>query len=209
MKAMRKVRVDGCDIHILPVVKGLVSEEEKISRAVDDLKPEAVAISISAEELDGLRNKEDYDKYEMSDLEIAYAAHLETFGEVKLPPPCYVKSLDICLERSITLIPIDMNEEAYSEAYCSQVGALDLLKESIFTSRVVKKRFDLSSPEDFVQDWDEKVNKAKGFRELEQIREKCMAEALLRLAGKFRSVLAVVECERASGVEGILKGSFP
>ncbi len=198
---MIRVRVDGCDIHILPVVKGLISEEEKVCQAIHEVQPDAVAISVSQEELDGLKNKEDYDKYEMSDLEIAYAAHLETFGEVQLPPPCYVRSMDLCAERSIILVPIDMNEEEFSEAYCSQVGTFDLLKESFFSSRVVKKKFDLTSPERFVEDWDSKVNKAKGFQELERSREKHMAKALQQMTHKYRRILAVVECERAKGVE--------
>jgi pheromone shutdown protein TraB len=197
---MRRIELNGSKVDVLPVVKGLVSEGEKVRQIIESSKPDVVGVSISKEELEGLAKKEDYELYEMSFLEQVYKAHLEEFGEVKLPPPCYVEAYDLCSSQDIKLMPLDMNEELYSDTYCIKVGGLDLLRESYFSSRAHKLKLDHSSPETFVKAWDRRVNRAKGFRELNEEREKHMADCLRRLVGKNTTILALVECERADGV---------
>jgi hypothetical protein len=201
---MRSVDLNGSVISILPVVRGLVSEEESVANAFREIGPDAVAVSISKEELEGLRRKEDYDKYEPSSLEISYAENLSIFGKVEIPPPCFVKSLELCDQDKVPIIAIDMDEEKFSDMFCDSVGGLDLLRESLFARKAWKKKFDLSSPESFVIDWDRRVNRASGFRELERAREKHMAEALADAARTHKKILAVVECERVEGVVGDL-----
>jgi hypothetical protein len=204
---MRNVEINGSTIHILPVVKGLVSEGETVEKAIKEANPDAIAISISKEELAALGTKEDYGKYEMSDLEEIYSVLLEKFGEIEIPPPCYVKARDIGTAMSITLVPIDMNEEAYTETYCHEVGGVDLIRESMFVKRAHRKRFDFTSAGAFALDWDKKINKPGGFQKLNQKREEHMAEALGRLTGKYRTILAVIEYERAGNVEKLLTGN--
>jgi hypothetical protein len=201
---MRSVEINGSTILFLPVVKGLVSEGEAVEKAIDEENPDAIAISISKEELAALGNKEDYDKYEPSDIEEIYSVLLETFGDVKIPPPCYVKARDIGTEREIPLVPIDMNEELYTESYCNEVGGVDLIRESMFVKRAHRKRFDFASAGAFALDWDRKINRPGGFRKLNSKREERMAEALWKLAGKYHKVLAVIEYERAENVERFL-----
>jgi hypothetical protein len=202
---MRSVDLNGSVISILPVVRGLVSEEESVANAFREIGPDAVAVSISKEELEGLRRKEDYDKYEPSSLEISYAENLSIFGKVEIPPPCFVKSLELCDQDKVPIIAIDMDEEKFSDMFCDSVGGLDLLRESLFARKAWKKKFDLSSPQSFVIDWDRRVNKAKGFRALERTREEHMALSLVNLSKRCTSILAVIEFERSAGVEAFLK----
>jgi hypothetical protein len=197
---MRTIELGPSTITVLPVVKGLVSEAETVSKAFSDVRPDAIGVSISREELDGLRNREDYDRYEPSDLEIIYQAFLERFGEVRLPPPAWVRALEISEKESRAIVPLDMNDQVYTEAYCSKVSTTDMIRESFFARRATGKKFDLSGPAAFAVSWDRSVNRASGFRELEEAREKHMADALRNLCRRYRSILAVVECERSDGV---------
>jgi len=202
---MRSIRIEAADISLLPVVKGLVSEEGAVSRSFDEVRPDVIAISVSREDLEGLHRREDYDKYEPSDLEIIYQAFLESFGEVRIPPPAYVRALEISEERGTPIIPIDMNEELYTETYCQKVRTRDMIRESFFARRATGKTYDLASPEAFARSWDARVNRARGFRELERAREAHMANALRRLSGKYSKILAVIECERLEGVARTLE----
>ena len=202
---MRSIRIEAADISLLPVVKGLVSEEGAVSRSFDEVRPDVIAISVSREDLEGLHRREDYEKYEPSDLEIIYQAFLESFGEVRIPPPAYVRALEISEERGTPIIPIDMNEELYTETYCQNVRTRDMIRESFFARRATGKSYDLSSPEAFARSWDARVNRARGFRELERAREAHMANALRRLSGKYSKILAVIECERLEGVARTLE----
>jgi hypothetical protein len=201
---MRSIRIDSSSVTILPVVKGLVSEGDGVAKAYDEIRPDVIALSISREELAGLRNREDYDKYEPSDLEIVYQAFLEKFGEVRLPPPAYVIALELSETKGTPIVPLDMSDEVYTEAYCDNVSTGDMIKESFFARRATGKQYDLSSPAAFAISWDKRVNKAKGFRELELARERHMAAALRNLSRNYHNILALVECERAEGVGSLL-----
>ena len=54
---MRTVSVNGCEVHILPVVKGLVSEAETVTAAFKEVDPDVLAISVAREEIEGLRQR--------------------------------------------------------------------------------------------------------------------------------------------------------
>jgi hypothetical protein len=183
----------------------LVSEAEAVTKAYEEIRPDIVAVSISHEELQGLRKTEDYDKYEPSDLEIIYQAFLERFGEVRIPPPAYVRALMISNEMGTRIVPLDMNEELYTDTYCNKVRARDMIGESFFARRATGRKFDLSSPAAFARSWDRRVNRGKGFRELEEARERHMAHALRNLCSKYHNILAVVECERSDGMVAFLE----
>ncbi len=204
---MRSIRIDAATITLLPVVKGPVSESERVSEAYQEVRPDVIAVSISREDLDGLHRREDYDKYEPSDLEIIYQAFLEHFGEVRIPPPAYVRALELAELHGTPIIPVDMNEELYTETYCQKVRTRDMIRESFFARRATGKRYELSSAEAFACSWDARVNKARGFQELERAREEHMARALRNLGGKYSNILAVIECERAEGVARALEGA--
>ena len=197
---MIRARANDADVTVMPSVKGLVSEGDAAALAIREMMPDAVGISVSREELEALRDKSIYGDYEMSTLEEAYAENLSTFGDVELPSPSYVSALDVCKELGIPIIPLDMNDAEYTEAYCQKVKAADMVRVTFYSRRADRKRFDLSSPRAFALDWDRKVNRTRGFRELQQEREKHMAAALRNMTRKHRRILAVVEAERADGV---------
>lgn len=193
---MQKIKINGSQVFVLPVIKGLVSEAEKVRNAITEIKPVAIGISISKEELEGLRAYQG-EEIELSDLEEAYRLGLEEFGEVQLPPPCYLEALKVSDELGIPLIPIDMNEDLFSDRYCELIGGMELVKESFFTHRLAKKKFDMESAESFVIDYDRKVNGGKGISTLNREREGHMAMALRDLAPGHRDILCVVELERS------------
>ncbi len=196
---MREIELNGSRVFILPVIKGLVSEAENVRKAITEMAPQAVGISISKEELEGLRAY-DGEEVELSDLEDAYRMGLEEFGEVQLPPPCYLEALKMCDELELPLIPIDMNEELFSDRYCELIGGLELVKESFFSHRLAKKRFDMESPESFVLDYDRKVNGGRGISALNGERESHMVSAIKDASGRYQRFLVVLELERSAGV---------
>jgi hypothetical protein len=162
-----------------------------------------VGISISKEELEGLRSYNGED-IELSDLEEAYKAGLEEFGEVQMPPPCYIEAVKANDELGIPLIPLDMNEDLFSERYCELIGGMELLKESFFSHRIARKRFDMDSAESFVLDYDRKVNGGRGLTALNAEREVHMARAAEEMAAGRSAVLLLLELERAGGIEARL-----
>jgi len=203
---LKSVKVNGCDINVLPVIKGLVSESENVRQAFDYVKPDLVAISLSKEELEGLRNLPDDYEPQLSRYEEIYANGLGQFGEVSAPPPCYVATLELADHRGIPLIPVDMDETSYTELYVMAVSGGTLFRHSTRTWLLKHRRFSTESPEDFVKAWDQAVNGLEGFKRIEQTRAETMAKGIIKACeGTTQHLLAIVELERADDVLGIIK----
>ncbi|MDD1769772.1 MAG: hypothetical protein LUO79_01680 [Methanomassiliicoccales archaeon] len=202
---MRSARIGTSTVQVLGVLKGLVSESSKVEEAVSAWSPDAVGMSVSAEELGALKVKEDYSLYEMSTLEEVYSVYMESFGPISLPTPAYVRALDLCQERGIPIEAVDLSDADFTEAYCQLIGATEMVREAFFTRSIGRKKFDISSPESFALDWDRRLNKAKGFRQLEMEREEHMAQRIFELADKHSIILAVIEYERSDRVADLLE----
>ena len=202
---MPNVRINGAEVVIIGVLKGLVKEEEKVVKAFADHMPDAIGISTSKEELAALRAKETHSDYELSTLEHVYKIYVEHFGEVRLPTPAYLKAIELADAAHLPLIPIDLNDEEFTDLYCKRIHAWDMVRESFYTRSVKRRKYRIGSAKEFALDWDKKVNRAKGFRQLERDREEHMARALRNMSSKYKRILAVVEFERSAGVERSLR----
>ncbi len=189
-------------VHVLKVIKGLSSEREDVKRRFYECKPDAVALSISKEELAGLRALIEGSEHSvaLSPYEEVYARRLAAFGEVRVPPPAYEEAMLLAIQQGIPTHAIDMDEEAYTSAFCSHISGLALFWHSLCFRRIKKKRFKAHSPEEFVEMWDRYINRLKGFRNLERAREEHMAKELIKFSGHYNSILAVIEWERGKGV---------
>jgi len=201
---MDAVELRGCRVHLMAVVRGLVSEREAVRAAVADLSPEAVALSISHEELEALRTYDGGDAPTENVDEEVYVRGLSRFGEVRKPPPCFVEALAAAAARGIPVHPLDMDEERYTNAYVAAVGALDLLRSNARRARLLKWQPRADTPAAFVREWDALVNASAGYRRLQGEREAFIARRLHQLAGKYRTLLALVEVERLDGVRARL-----
>lgn len=193
----------------MAVVRGLESERMAVRDALDESSADAIALSISDEELKAL---ELYEKGEVPPSnfeEDIYIDGLSRFGEVKKPPPCFVEARDLARKSGLKCHAIDMNDQDYTEAYVSNVGTLEMMRHSMNEARLRRWRSKAETPADFVIQFDEKVNDGKGFRRLEKARETHMAGRLVELLSDHERVLAVVEVERAKGIGQVLRSTCP
>jgi len=202
---LEKLKVDGCTIHILSVIKGLKSETEKVRKAFEETKPDVVAISLSREEVEGLKNIPDDYEPELSRYDEIYAEGLGRFGEVAAPPPCYVATLELAQHEGIPLIPVDMDEQSYTDLYCAVVPGTALFRHSTRIWLLKRRTFSDDSPEKFVLAWDKAVNNMEGFRLIERKRAQAMAKGIKKACAGSKDLLAVIEFERATDVLDILR----
>ncbi len=198
---LESVKTDTCSIHVLPVIKGLMSETENVRQAFDYVKPDIVAVSLSKEELDGLRNIPDDYEPMLSRYEEIYAQGLQRFGEVSAPPPCYVATLELADHREIPIVPVDLDEASYTELYILAVSGGTLFRHSTRTWLLKRKKFSTESAEEFVLSWDKTVNGLGGFRKIEDARAEAIANGILKICTDGGTqILAVVELERSGEV---------
>jgi hypothetical protein len=201
---LETIQGNGCTISVLGVIKGLKAEVGRVQSAFDLTRPDVVAVSLSKEELEGLRNLPDDYTPELSRYEQIYAEGLSRFGEVAAPPPCYVATLELADHRGIRLIPVDLDEQSYSELYCVAVPGTTLFRHSTRTWILKRRRFSDESPEEFVLNWDKTVNNLEGFRTIEKKRAETMAKGILAACEGSSDVLAVIELERAGEVRDLI-----
>ena len=201
-----RIMLGKCEVHVLGVIKGLKSETDKVRRAYEEVNPDKILISISKEELDGLKNMPEDFVPELTRYEEIYAEGLGRFGEVAAPPPCYVAALELSEHFGVPLVPIDMDEQSYTELYCAAVGGGMLFRHSTRTWIMKRRKFSLESPEAFVLAWDRAVNNLEGFKTIEAKRAEQMAKATRNAASGSKRLLAVIELERAGDVVELLAG---
>ncbi len=193
---------DGTKIYIMDIVKGLTSEAERTMKQAKNKDFDIGGIAVSDGELEGLKKLvlEDIEvSIEPNEPEKIYAENLGRFGEVSLPPPSFVAFLKYCRKNGIKLIPVDMDEEHYSMAYCEHVSGSQWILQSLREKRLKMKRFISDNPKDFAIEWDKAINRLKGFQDLERYREKVISKNLMRLSKKGDSFV-IIEVERVDGI---------
>ncbi len=198
-------RAGGCTVHVLPVIKGLLSETEKVKEAFDQIHPDKVAISISKEELEGLKAMPDDYQPELSRYEEMYVQGLSRFGEVAAPPPCFVAALELADHEGVPLVPVDLDEDSYSKLYCTAVPGSTLFRHSTRTWILKRRDFGARSAEEFVRAWDRAVNRLEGFGTIEEKRAEAMADGIMAACDGSKHLLAVVELERSEDVLSLLE----
>ncbi len=204
---MITLQVKGCKVDILPVVNGLVSEADRVREEFTE--HEAYGAALSIEGIQCLKNRRNIeDEFDVSELDMVYADHMERFGEVEIPSPAMYTFIDLVTEQGKLCIPLDMNDYDFTEAYCDHVGVTEFVKEHHVAKKGMKMIFDGSTPEKLAKQWDNYVNShLKSYGKLSRLREQKIAEEIRDIADYKKELLAIIEVERVEGVVALLEGS--
>lgn len=197
---MSTFRIGECSVTILPVIKGLVSEYDKVRQAITR-DYDCIAVAMGLEEIEVVNASDTQEwEYDPSNLDAVYAHHLKNFGEVSIPIPAFKAVIDACNDLGVKPMPLDMCDEEFTKMYCDCVSTFDLIKENRVLKKSMKTTFDMSSPEAFVKQWDSLINTIKGQYAVSLRREEYMARQLADLSKYKKNILAVIESERVEGV---------
>jgi len=197
---MISLEVNGCKVDILPIVNGLVSEADRVRSEFSE--HEAYGVALSIEGIQCLKNRTNIeDVFDVSELDMVYAKHMERFGEVEIPSPAMYTFIDLVTEQDKLCIPLDMNDSEFTEAYCQEVGVVEFVKEHGVAKKGMKRIFDGATPERLAKQWDEFVNSSlKSYGVLSEKREEHIANEIKDIANYKSSLLAIIEVERVDGV---------
>src|SRR3989442_15854086 len=197
---MDVVALGGCRVHLMPVVRGLVSEGGGVRAAFTEVGPQAVALSISREELEGLKSFSGGTAPADNLEEEVYVRGLARFGEVRKPPPCFLEAAAHARERGIPVHPLDMDNEQYTSTYVATVSTVDILLSNARQGKLRRWVSASGTAAEFVAEWDALVNRTAGDRRLQEEREAFLARRIRQLAARYGVLLALVEVERGGGV---------
>lgn len=198
---------NGCKVDILPVVNGLTSEGDRVRSCMTEHESYAMALGVDG--IMALRNRASIEEeYEVSELDIVYAKHMEAFGTIEMPSPAMCAFVDWCTERGEQIVALDYNDEDYTELYCNTVKATDFVREHRLAKKGLKKRFDCTTPEDLALAWDEHVNSVKGYKRMSELREEHLASEISKLMEFKHDALVCIEVERIKNVVAILESAY-
>ena len=204
---MISMKIGQCDIDIVPIIKGLVSEKEKVAEALSNKKYEVVALPLGIEDVEALKRRSEIEgEFEQSDVDSVYSYFLKNLGNIDMPDPAFTYLVDESKASGTPIIPLDMNDEDYSKVYCANVSTMEFLKEKRVLKKAMKTTFDYSSPEKFALQWDALMNTIKGYRTMSQIREEYIADEIKDVAKYRKSLLVLLEYERLEGTLKFLEG---
>ena len=203
---MISLRIGDCDLDIIPIIKGLVSETEKVKDALSMKDYETAGVSWGIEEIEAVRRRNEITgDNETNDLDVVYLYKLKTFGDVGMPDPAFTYAVDHFSEKDVSVIPLDMSDDEFAEAYCREVSTLDFLKENRIVSKAMKREFDTSSPEAFIMEWDSLINEIKGYRKMNALKEEFIAQQILDITKYRKSALVLVDYERSERIISLLE----
>lgn len=197
---MISLDVGDCKVDILPIVNGLVSEADRVRQEFSE--HDAYGVALSIEGIQCLKNRRNIEEsFDVSELDMVYAKHMERFGEVEIPSPAMYTFIDLVTETGKLCIPLDMNDYDFTELYCKNVGVTEFIKEHNVAKKGMKRIFDGSTPERLAKQWDVFVNQhLKSYGKLSFIREEHIAKEIKDIARYKSSLLAIIEVERVDGV---------
>lgn len=198
-------KLGRADLTLLGAVTGLVAEAERIGSAIRDRDPDRLALGVAPEELEALeaiaRDEIDEEiEIDVAGIDEAYAQHLSRFGRVELPPPAYVRAVEVALEEKIPVEALDLAEEPFTETFTDNVGAIDLIRRGRRERKLAKHGVEADDASEFARKWDDRLLEIGGLRRVEEIREAHMAERLRAVCETSGSVLAVVGTVRRPGI---------
>ena len=203
---MRSLMIGDCDIDIIPIIKGLISEKDKVAEALSSKDYDSAGVSWGIEEIEAVRRRDEITgDNETNDLDVVYLYKLKTFGDVDMPDPAFTYLIDEFSRTGKSVIPLDMSDDEFAEAYCNEVSTFDFLKEGKIVKKAMKREFDTSSPETFIREWDLLINEVKGYRKMNVLKEEFIAKQIRDVARYRKNALILVDYERFDGIMALLE----
>jgi len=200
------LKKNGCRLDIIPIIKGLVSEKEKVVEALSKNEYETAGVSWGIEEIEAVRKRAEITgDNETNDIDVVYLYKLKSFGDVDMPDPAFTYVVDEFSKKGISVIPLDMSDDEFAEAYCREVSTWDFLKENKIVAKAMKREFTTSSPEDFIMEWDSLINEIKGYRKMNALKEEFIAQQILDITKYRKNALILVDYERSERIISLLE----
>ena len=195
-------------IYLFGGIKGLIRDGDDLRNLLIRVEPSTILIGISPEELRGLSEfLKDPFELSLSDYEMIYGIVLSSYGEVMTPAPIFTEALLYGEKHNIRMIALDMDEDKFGDNFTREIGTWSMIRHSVRKRRLMKKQFTGETAEEFVQQWNDNIERIDGFRRIEQKRLEEMeinfAESMKTMSNQ--TVVVVVEYEKYPGMHQYLE----
>lgn len=211
MSMLPRFECPGGEVVLLSTVQGLIGEEAAVRQAFVEVEPKALALGLSPESVAALLRyapQEDEDPFDdLSDHEFVFAAKLQEYGPIALPPPDVLEAVRLAKERDIPVRAVDLTDEQYEGAFTEEVSTWGLLWYGHVQRRLARRPPKARDARAFSLAWDARVRRVGGIARVEARRERAIAERARLLAEDVGgTVLLLVDAPREAGIARALSG---
>ncbi|HEV8050833.1 MAG TPA: hypothetical protein VGP88_09620 [Thermoplasmata archaeon] len=202
--------LDG--VTVVGAVRGLVAEGDRVRARLDGLRPQAVGLAISPDELKGLREYFVGPPTEpvvpLAPTEAGEVRALARYGEVGVPNPTAVEVIRWSDSAGVAVEALDPTDDDYAEWFAETISYVELVRRTLRERRVVKNPPKPPTADEFATAWNHAINHGAGSRRLARRRDAAVVDGLGRLRAQYASVVLLVDRERFEGVVGRLGDGF-
>jgi hypothetical protein len=198
----------GGEFLLLGPVRGLSAEVPPLLAAIDEFRPDALGLGLSADEMKALteyfvRSEAD-PVVPLTSNEASEVRGLSRFGEVRVPNPSYVEILRWTHGSALPVTALDPSDERTASLFTEHISYVELVRRTVNERAVSRHPPASTTADDFALDWDRKVAGGRGSRDFAAARDRYLVRGARRLAGGHWRVAVVVDRERFEHVRGLL-----
>jgi pheromone shutdown protein TraB len=197
------IEINGKKVYLLPVIRGLAGEGEKVRRLFYEIKPDCIAITVADEDLNLIGEK--IENASMPAEYQYYLLHLSKYGELAIPSQDIIFADEISKKEKVPLYAVDMNDDEYMEKFVEYISLFSLIRYSRKIKRLAKKKFNAKNAEEFVVMWDKEMNSIKSFKRLEEERENTIVKKIVNLCNKYEKLLVIIPFEKNESISQKLR----
>jgi hypothetical protein len=193
---------------LIGVVRGLPSEVPPLLQALEAFRPETVGVGLSSDEARGLSDHFGATLTEpvvpLAPTEEAEIRGLSRFGEVQVPHPGFLATLDWGRTHDLAIEPLDTSDEGYATMFTDHISYLELVRRTLRERKLTKNPPEAATGDEYVTTWERTIGGGKESEQFALARDRALADAAVRLGVGRRSLAVIVDRERFDRVGSLL-----
>jgi hypothetical protein len=195
-------------VTVLGAVRGLVADGERVRARLETVRPNAVGLAVSEDELKGLReyfvDAATEPVVPLAPTEAAEIRALAHYGDVGVPNPSVLAAIRWADSTKSPVSPLDPSDDEYSTMFARSIGYLELVRRTLRERSAGKRPPAAADADAFSLAWSRMIEPGAGSRRLRAQRDAVVAEGVERMRARFSSVAVVVDRERFDGLVELL-----
>ncbi|MCI4349716.1 MAG: hypothetical protein L3J93_05820 [Thermoplasmata archaeon] len=202
----------GSEFLLLGTVRGLASEVPPLLERLGAFAPDAIALGVSPDELNGVRAYFAHASSEpivtLAPTESAEVRALAHYGDVRVPNPTVPAVLAWGESHGIPVEPVDPSDDRFAEMFAQQIGYFELVRRTLRERHLARHPPTPPTAEEFALEWGRPPSERGGSSRLILRREESVASSIRVLAQRHARVAVVIDRERFEPLEAAL-GTSP
>jgi hypothetical protein len=181
-------------VTVLGPVRGLVADGDRVRARLESVRPSALGLAVSEDELKGLReyfvDAATEPVVPLAPTEAAEIRALARYGDVGVPNPSVLAAIRWADSTNAPITALDPSDDDYSSMFARSIGYFELVRRTLRERSAGKRSLA----------WSRTIEPGAGSRKLRAQRDTVVAEGVGRLRARYSTIAVVVDRERFDGV---------